>query len=310
MVVLVAGLRAMGVTAPGAEGLGVLTDSPGLLDNAFCRNLTDMQWEWKPAADGTYDGVDRASGEKKISYISAVLSLAVLGAVEEELACKAQAAVGDTIGCHDLSEAVPPFICGCRLMVAVAASRGSRYVQGLFEVSSWSIRLRHLAFVWGATELALGASRALLGVGHSREFADLAHGTLAVGQGGAGWALLGAFGGAVGGELALGACGAGGGLQASGELEAFEGVIFLLVTSSSHETTCRVRVRGALGALCGVLAVNVGIAGAGAPYCLHVVDLFAPNVLTHLLVVSVGAVSWSSDVAEAPQIFSHRFHNR
>jgi len=65
MTVLVAGLRALGVTAPGADGLGVLTDTPGQLDNAFCRNLTDMKWQWKRAAKGTYDGVDRASGEKK-----------------------------------------------------------------------------------------------------------------------------------------------------------------------------------------------------------------------------------------------------
>lgn len=90
MVVLAAGLRAMAVTAPGAGNLGILTDSPGLLDNAFCRNLTDMQFEWKKAADGTFNGVDRTSGETKWSASAVDLTFGSnpeLRAVIEMYAC-------------------------------------------------------------------------------------------------------------------------------------------------------------------------------------------------------------------------------
>ncbi len=52
MTVLVGGLRAIGVTSAGSKA-GVLTDTPGHLDNAFFVNLLDMDTKWDAAADGS-----------------------------------------------------------------------------------------------------------------------------------------------------------------------------------------------------------------------------------------------------------------
>ena len=60
--VLVTGLRAVGVTAPGTSH-GVLTGRPGTLDNEVVRNLLDVSSEWRPVGDGVYEGVDRSTGE-------------------------------------------------------------------------------------------------------------------------------------------------------------------------------------------------------------------------------------------------------
>ncbi len=62
MTVLVGGMRALGA---GGSKHGILTDKPGTLTNDFFVNLLDMATEWKPAADGTYQGVDRATGKAK-----------------------------------------------------------------------------------------------------------------------------------------------------------------------------------------------------------------------------------------------------
>ncbi|MCP5152481.1 MAG: catalase/peroxidase HPI [Chromatiales bacterium] len=63
MTVLIGGMRAMGATF-GESTHGVLTATPGALDNAFFANLLDMDVEWGPAAvEGTFEARDRASGK-------------------------------------------------------------------------------------------------------------------------------------------------------------------------------------------------------------------------------------------------------
>ena len=64
MAVLVGGLRTMG-TNHGDTAHGVFTDRKGQLTNDFFVNLTDMAYKWVPAEDGTYNIVDRASGDVK-----------------------------------------------------------------------------------------------------------------------------------------------------------------------------------------------------------------------------------------------------
>ena len=64
MVVLVGGLRVLGVNHGGASH-GVFTDRPGVLSNDFFRNLlsasTAMQWE--ESGDGVFTARDRVSGK-------------------------------------------------------------------------------------------------------------------------------------------------------------------------------------------------------------------------------------------------------
>ncbi|MEN0001577.1 MAG: peroxidase family protein, partial [Pseudomonadota bacterium] len=64
MTVLVGGMRAMGANHAGSK-YGVFTDREGQLTNDFFVNLTDMGNEWKPVKGGTYEIVDRASGDVK-----------------------------------------------------------------------------------------------------------------------------------------------------------------------------------------------------------------------------------------------------
>jgi catalase-peroxidase len=64
MTVLVGGLRALNVNH-GQSKHGVFTDRPGTLTNDFFVNLLDMGTEWKEAADGTFVGHDRTSGDVK-----------------------------------------------------------------------------------------------------------------------------------------------------------------------------------------------------------------------------------------------------
>ena len=63
MTVLVGGLRALGVTAPGTKH-GVLTDRPGTLTNDFFVNLLDMGTKWTTSSSGehVYEGRDREGG--------------------------------------------------------------------------------------------------------------------------------------------------------------------------------------------------------------------------------------------------------
>jgi catalase-peroxidase len=66
MTVLVGGMRAMNANFGGAQH-GVFTRRPGSLTNDFFVNLLDMATAWKPLAgeEGVYEGVDRATGERK-----------------------------------------------------------------------------------------------------------------------------------------------------------------------------------------------------------------------------------------------------
>ena len=61
MTVLVGGMRALGISS---GGHGVFTDTPGKLTSDFFVNLLDMQVEWKPNGENSYEATDRSSGEK------------------------------------------------------------------------------------------------------------------------------------------------------------------------------------------------------------------------------------------------------
>jgi catalase-peroxidase len=64
MTALVGGLRVLGANFGGAKH-GVLTKQPGKLTNDFFVNLLTMATEWAPAGDGTYEGRDRKTHDKK-----------------------------------------------------------------------------------------------------------------------------------------------------------------------------------------------------------------------------------------------------
>ena len=61
MVVLVGGLRVLGISV---EGHGILTEKKGKLTNDFFVNLLDMKLEWKRSGSNFYEGIDRISGKK------------------------------------------------------------------------------------------------------------------------------------------------------------------------------------------------------------------------------------------------------
>ncbi len=58
MTALIGGLRVLGGNVGGAKH-GVFTQQPGKLTNDFFVNLLDMNTEWQPAGDKTYEGRDR-----------------------------------------------------------------------------------------------------------------------------------------------------------------------------------------------------------------------------------------------------------
>jgi catalase-peroxidase len=64
LTVLVGGLRVLGANAAKSKH-GVFTKKPETLTNDFFVNLLDMGTEWKPAADGTYEGRDRKTKDVK-----------------------------------------------------------------------------------------------------------------------------------------------------------------------------------------------------------------------------------------------------
>ena len=64
MTVLIGGMRVLGTNYGGTKH-GVLTNKEGALTNDFFINLTDMQYSWRPANDGTYEICDRSSGQVK-----------------------------------------------------------------------------------------------------------------------------------------------------------------------------------------------------------------------------------------------------
>ncbi|UPY35886.1 catalase/peroxidase HPI [Sediminicoccus sp. KRV36] len=64
MTVLVGGLRVLGANTGGSKH-GVFTQRPGALTNDFFVNLLDMGTAWTPAAEGVFEGRDRATGAVK-----------------------------------------------------------------------------------------------------------------------------------------------------------------------------------------------------------------------------------------------------
>ncbi len=64
MTVLVGGMRALNANS-GGSAHGVLTSTPGQLNNAFFVNLLDMSYQWSKSGseEGVYEGKDRASGK-------------------------------------------------------------------------------------------------------------------------------------------------------------------------------------------------------------------------------------------------------
>jgi catalase-peroxidase len=64
MTALVGGLRVLGANSAGSRH-GVFTKRPGTLTNDFFVNLLDMATEWKPAADGVFEGRDRKTDAVK-----------------------------------------------------------------------------------------------------------------------------------------------------------------------------------------------------------------------------------------------------
>jgi catalase-peroxidase len=91
MTVLLGGLRALNVTAPGTT-LGVFTSRPETLTNDFFVNLLDMKttWQASSSAQGIFEGRDRATGEIKWTASSVDLvfgSNSQLRALSEVYAC-------------------------------------------------------------------------------------------------------------------------------------------------------------------------------------------------------------------------------
>lgn len=64
MTVLVAGMRALGANYDGSN-IGVLTQTPGVLNNAFFVNLLSMDYQWAPVDEDAelFEGKSRVSGE-------------------------------------------------------------------------------------------------------------------------------------------------------------------------------------------------------------------------------------------------------
>ncbi len=64
MTALVGGMRALGISY---HGHGVLTTTPGTLDNQFFVHLLDMGTQWKPVGENLYEGYDRKTKQLKFT---------------------------------------------------------------------------------------------------------------------------------------------------------------------------------------------------------------------------------------------------
>jgi catalase-peroxidase len=64
MTALVGGMRVMDANY-GSSKAGVLTATPGVLNNHFFVNLVDMSTEWSNTGNGIYEGKDRSTGDLK-----------------------------------------------------------------------------------------------------------------------------------------------------------------------------------------------------------------------------------------------------
>ncbi len=65
MTVLVGGMRAMNANYDGSD-MGILTETPGQLNNNFFRNLLSMDYEWKPKSEKrkVFEGYERGTDNK------------------------------------------------------------------------------------------------------------------------------------------------------------------------------------------------------------------------------------------------------
>jgi len=94
LTVLVGGLRALGVTH-GDVKHGILTETPGVLDNSYFRNLLNIDTAWAPKADqkGVYGSHSYFNGERKWTATRADLVFAsnsVLRALAEVYASEGE----------------------------------------------------------------------------------------------------------------------------------------------------------------------------------------------------------------------------
>jgi catalase-peroxidase len=62
MTALLGGMRVLGTNHGGTQQ-GVFTEREGVLSNDFFVNLTDMNYQWKPTGENSYDIVARNTGE-------------------------------------------------------------------------------------------------------------------------------------------------------------------------------------------------------------------------------------------------------
>ncbi|MEX3015960.1 catalase/peroxidase HPI [Gymnodinialimonas hymeniacidonis] len=88
MTVLMGGMRALGATH-GDSKHGVLTDTPGVLNNKFFKNLLSMETSWTPTDSGVLEGRD---GSGAVKWTATVVDLVFgsnsqLRAVAEVYAC-------------------------------------------------------------------------------------------------------------------------------------------------------------------------------------------------------------------------------
>jgi len=66
MTVLVGGMRALGANHDGSN-VGILTETPGTLSNAYFQNLLSMEYQWKANSGNNYlyNGYKRGTDEVK-----------------------------------------------------------------------------------------------------------------------------------------------------------------------------------------------------------------------------------------------------
>jgi len=94
LVVLMGGLRAIGVNASSAGTMGMcMASGTGKLNNSFLSRLLDMDVKWHPVAgdDNKFEGRDRGTGEVKLTASGADLALGAqqeLRAIAERYSCE------------------------------------------------------------------------------------------------------------------------------------------------------------------------------------------------------------------------------